>query len=467
MPPILALCLWLGLLLALLALDPAKYRQGSIALWIPVIWMFFTGSRLPSVWISGIQAGAEASALQEGNGLDRAVLSFLMLLAIGVLLARSFNWAEFTLRNFSLVLFLSFALLSVLWSDFPLVSAKRWFRDLGGYFMILVVLSDHEPLEAVRTFLRRTCYLLIPLSVVLIKYFPDMGKQYGVWDGSMQFTGVATSKNMLGVLCLVSGMFFFWDTIVRWHDHKTGHTKRILFVNSVFLLMTFWLLKLSNSVTSRVCLIIGCIVIYLAHGAWGQRHRSLLKLSIPMIFLAYVILAFGFNLKGELASQVGRDPTLTDRTLIWAAVLNEHTNPLVGTGYESFWLGPRLPRIWEQVGAINEAHNGYLDVYLTLGFIGLTLLFLFLIAGYWRIWKKFGTLQELGTLCLGVWTVLLFYNVTEAAFKGGLLWTAVLLGAMTVPTRHTEEVEYAEIVYEEEAADQYPPPEWASAGQHR
>jgi transposase len=34
------------------------------------------------------------------------------------------------------------------------------------------------------------------------------------------------------------------------------------------------------------------------------------------------------------------------------------------SGYESFWLGPRLLWVWEQAGGVNEAHNGYLEVYL-------------------------------------------------------------------------------------------------------
>jgi len=37
---------------------------------------------------------------------------------------------------------------------------------------------------------------------------------------------------------------------------------------------------------------------------------------------------------------------------------------LVGTGYESFWLGPRLQRIWlAGWRGLNAAHNGYLEVF--------------------------------------------------------------------------------------------------------
>ena len=105
--------------------------------------------------------------------MDRTIYSALILLAIGILMSRSFKWGSFFSRNLALMAFLSFALLSVFWSDFPFVAFKRWFRDFGNYLVILVVLSDPRPLEAVRTLLRRFCYLLIPLSVLLISTTSD------------------------------------------------------------------------------------------------------------------------------------------------------------------------------------------------------------------------------------------------------------------------------------------------------
>ena len=69
-----------------------------------------------------------------------------------------------------------------------------------------------------------------------------------------------------------------------------------------------------------------------------------------------------------------------------------------------------------------EAHNGYLQIYLDLGLIGLFLLCTFLIATYRKICKQLKPVTPLGSLSLGLWTLLLFYNVSEAAFGGGLLW---------------------------------------------
>jgi exopolysaccharide production protein ExoQ len=427
MPPTLALLLWLVFLFGLLRFDPAKDSRTSPALWVPLIWMFIVGSRLPSQWL-GVDVGTEAQAFQEGNPLDRTIYFILILLAIGILMLRSFKWGNFFTRNIALIALLSFALVSVLWSDFPFISFKRWFRDLGNYLVILVVLSDPRPLEAVSTLLRRLCFLLIPLAILLNKYYPNLGKQYDQWTGLAMFVGPTTGKNLLGVLCLVSGIFFFWDTVTRWSDRKERRTRRIIVVNFAFIVMTLWQLNLANSATSSVCLVIGCIVIVVVRSKWGQRHPAFLKALIPGCFCVYLILAYGLDMNGGLATAVGRDPTLTGRTNIWNAVLSTNTNPLFGTGYESFWLGPRLNRVWQLAGTVNEAHNGYLEVYLTLGLVGVFLLFVFLIATYLTICKRISPSFNVGSLSLALWTVILFYNMTEScAFKGQFLWVIFLL----------------------------------------
>ena len=440
MPPFLALLLWFILLIALLWFDPAKDKRTSAALWIPLTWLFFLGTRLPSQWV-GTQGSINAQALEEGNSLDRTVFFALILISIAVLLARSFNWGAFFGRNLFLVGFLTFALLSVAWSDFPLVAAKRWVRDLGSYLVILLVLTDPQPFEAVRTLLRRLCYLLIPLSVLLIKYFPETAKSYDPWTGVAQFVGATTSKNMLGVACLLAGIYLVWDTASRWSTRKEPRDKRVLLINFAFFALSLWLLSLSNSATSKVCLALGAMVVLVARSGWGRRHSTILKLAIPSAFCLYLILAFGFDLNGKFASTVGRDPTLTDRTVIWNAVLSQRTNPLLGAGYETFWLGTRLDRVWAIAGHVNEAHNGYLEVYLNLGYIGLGLLVGMLLTGYRKIGNTVTSSLSLAPFSLAVWSVMLFYNITEAAFRSGLMWVAVLLATMEVVVPSNDNLE--------------------------
>jgi exopolysaccharide production protein ExoQ len=427
MPPVLASLICLAFILWLLLYDPAKDSGVSLTLWVPLIWLFFDGSRLPAQWI-GDQVVTASKALEEGDPLDRGIFFVLIMSAIIFLATRSFPWGRFFTRNFPLALLLVYALLSVAWSDFPFVAFKRWFRDLGNYLMILVVVSDSSPFNAVVLLLRRLCFLLVPLSILLIKYYPDMGKQYDYWTGAAMFVGATTSKNMLGVLCLVSGIFFFWDTVRRWHDRKDRQIRRIILFNAAFLSITLWLLNLSSSATSTVCFVMGCLVILAANASFFRRNPALLKFFAPTAFCVYLILAFGLDINGDLAGAVGRDPTLTGRSNIWNAVLSTHTNPLLGAGYESFWLGPRLTRVWELAGHVNEAHNGYLELYLSLGLIGLLLLFVFMAASYVAICKRLSPSGGIAYLGLALWTVTLFYNMTEsAAFNGQILWVIFVL----------------------------------------
>jgi exopolysaccharide production protein ExoQ len=435
MPPTIAVGVWLVSLILLLCYDPARDPKTSAALWVPLIWFSFVGSRNPSQWLSSGIIIVQAQNMQEGNPVDRIIFSALIAFSIAILTTRSFPWARFLRQNVALVVLVAFELMSATWSDFPLISAKRWIRDLDNYLVVLVILSDPRPLQAVRSVLRRLSYLLVPLSILLIKYFPVMGKQYERFSGAASFVGAGTSKNMLGAICLVSGIFFFWDTMTRWPERKQRRTKRILLVNVVFLAMTMWLMRLAASTTSDVCLVLGCAVVAAAHTKIFRRRPRLLKALAPVAFGLYLIMFFGLGMQGQLASAVGKDPTLTDRTKIWAFVLSMHTNPLIGTGYQTFWLGPRLQWFWTMahLGHLTEAHNGYLETYLELGLIGDGLLILFLISSYRHACQKLRSNAVLAIFGMAAWMIFVFYNMSEAATDGGLLFMLLLLGTLRIP----------------------------------
>lgn len=434
MPPSIALTLWFVLLLWLLRYDPAKDNKPSPALWVPLMWMFIAGSRLPSQWI-GVEIGSAVEAYQEGNPLDRTVFFVLILLSIGILISRSLRWSELFERNLALVIFLCFALLSVSWSDFPLVALKRWFRDLGNYLTVLVVLSDPNPLSALKTLLRRLGYLLIPLSIVLVKYYPGIGRNYSEWTGTVAYTGVTTTKDVLGTLCLVSGVFFFWDTVIRWRDRGKRQVKLIILTNCAFIAMTLWLMNLADCMTCGICFTFGCVVIVAAQSRAFRRNPALLKVSIPVIVCLSLFLVFGVDMKASIASAVGRNATFTDRTVLWPYLLTVKINPLLGTGYESFWLGPRLQQIWEKWAfRPNQAHNGYLEVYLNLGVIGVVLVVGFLAASYRTACKALNSEFALASLRLAVWGMLPIYNITTSDFgKGELMWLTFLVLVVVVP----------------------------------
>jgi exopolysaccharide production protein ExoQ len=88
--------------------------------------------------------------------------------------------------------------------------------------------------------------------------------------------------------------------------------------------------------------------------------------------LAAVIVFCDFD---GLMALLGKDATLTGRVPLWGVVLDAAANrPVLGYGYGAFWLD------WNtQVNAILKAvnwhlggsHNGYLDMVLELGVVGL------------------------------------------------------------------------------------------------
>jgi O-antigen ligase len=446
MPPLIALLLWLVLLIGLFYFDTAKTAKLSVALWVPEIWVFFMASRQPTQWLEGKindSSAVMAKALQDGDPLNRAVSLALLLLGIAILGFRRFGWGKFFSRNRALTGYLVFALVSVLWSDLPSVAFRKWFRDLGNYVMVLVVLSDPRPVEAIGVLLRRLGYLLIPLSIVLIKYFPDWARQYDPYTGFASYTGAATSKNMLGELCLVCGIYFIWDTVVRWPDRKNRRQKRLIVINASMIGMVVWLLNICDSATSRTCLILASLVILAAHSKAVQRSPAKLTVTVPVVFLVYMFLFFGLGLGNDFAAAAGRT-SLSGRPEIWHIVLSQHTNPLLGAGYESFWMGPRLERIWESgMGRIIEAHNGYLETYLNLGYVGLFLVLVFVAATYRNICRRFTPSSNIASLALAIWTAFLFHCCTEADFRCGLMWFVFVMAAVAVSWVAREKVREA------------------------
>jgi O-antigen ligase len=169
-------------------------------------------------------------------------------------------------------------------------------------------------------------------------------------------------------------------------------------------------------------------------------------------------LFFGLGLGSEFANAVGRT-SLSGRDEIWHAVLSQQANPLVGAGYESFWLGPRVDRIAAITGQrINESHNGYLEGYLNLGYVGISLLLLFVAVAYWNICKRFKSAPGIATLALAIWTAFIFHNCTEVDFRSGLMWFVLVLAALAAAESKRQKTGESAAGYRLQAKEQLPSP---------
>jgi len=155
-----------------------------------------------------------------------------------------------------------------------------------------------------------------------------------------------------------------------------------------------------------------------------------------LVLLTTAELAFGIS--GRFSEALGRTSTLSGRTELWTRLLELHTDPILGTGFESFWLGERLKRLEGLFYFVpNEAHNGYLETYLTLGLIGTFLLIGLFVATFWKIRLQLFRNFDWGRYRLGFLAAVVLYNWTEAAFKTlSPVWFAFYIIAMDYPRAH-------------------------------
>jgi O-antigen ligase len=198
--------------------------------------------------------------------------------------------------------------------------------------------------------------------------------------------------------------------------------------------MVAWLLAVVHSMTSLACFIIASAIVTITSLRWVARKQIFVHILVIAV-LSVSLFAVFFDTTGGLVGTVGRDSTLTGRTDIWRLVLGLTGNPLVGTGFESFWLGRRLTQMWSIYWwHPNEAHNGYLEVYLTLGWIGIAVFAVFLLAGYGNIVAGFRGHPDVARLKLAFFVTALIYNFTESAIREtNLIWIMLLLAIVAVP----------------------------------
>src|SRR4029077_3619124 len=142
------------------------------------------------------------------------------------------------------------------WSDFPLVALKRWVKVVGLPIMALIVLTEPDLEEALARVMKRCAYVIIPVSVLFIKYYPELGRTYDEWTGQPLNQGIARGKNGLGFACWMFGFFFCWHWLQTWKADRSKARRNELLLIGAFLLMIFWLLRQAHSATSVMCLLV-------------------------------------------------------------------------------------------------------------------------------------------------------------------------------------------------------------------
>jgi exopolysaccharide production protein ExoQ len=413
-------------------LDRDKSVHTSKALWLPVAWIWIVGSRPVSAWL-GVTPTDGANMQLEGSPLDAAFLGVLLAAAIIVLVRRGGRARAFLTANGPILIYFSYCLISILWSPYPDVALKRWIKALGDLAMVLIVVTDVNLVASLRRLFSRTGFLLFPTSVLFIKYYGELGRGYTP-DGAPMNTGVTTNKNSLGVILLVVSLGTVWRVLTLLRDKSQPNRGRHLLAQLTLLGLCIALLQMADSATSLACFILGTTLIVATKLPAIQSRPGRVHTLVAMMVLAGAV-SMLFGGQAGVTHALGRSSSLSGRTDIWASVIPALSKPIVGDGFESFWIGPDVVKFrqglkgwWNGALDLNEAHNGYIEVYLNLGWIGVCLIVCILISGYRRAVSAFRLDPDIGSLMLAYVTASAVYGITEAGFRMlNPIWIFLLL----------------------------------------
>jgi exopolysaccharide production protein ExoQ len=312
---------------------------------------------------------------------------------------------------FPFVGMLIWIMLSVTWSEFPDLTIRR-----GGRVIIEVVafvilaLSFSSGQGVLRTLFR--IFFAINLADIISIAVPTISQT------DIGFAGLHGHKNLAGEFFYMALPVFL---IAIFDRSVTRH--RIVAIFSF--LTAAAMLVVSDSKTAMGTVLIGSVFVVLSRIMF---RRDGMVLACMTIFGAITgsLLVFQNGLLQGIY-YFTEDPTLTGRDSIWRFVLDKFEgSPFAGVGYGALWqVGPQLEEAlgrWDiAFEGINEAHNGYIDVLVQTGVIGLALLIICLIMHLARVYRYANSLEGRKRIGLADYAIYIFwgnliYNVTESFF---------------------------------------------------
>jgi exopolysaccharide production protein ExoQ len=433
MPPLLALLVGLAFIVYLLRIDSRQSKDGSSALWIPLSWMFFGGSRFLSQWLSVMGVPVPGADAVDGSPLDRVVFFFLMAAAIVVLRRRRVDWPRVFFDNKWIWLYFAFGLVSVLWSAEPMMSFRRVPKAAGNVLMAMVILTEPRPSYGLASVLRRLAYLTLPLSVVFNRYFPQLSRAYSNHIGNVMFSGVGTQKNSLGELCLLAGMYCVWDLLyVR--DQQIRALGGLVRVEWIVAGLVAWLMATANSATALACMAVASAVLVLGRTGLTKSPTGMVVV-VSIAGLSAIAADSLFGLFSIVITALGRQSDLTTRVPMWEQLLaTAPGSSAFGVGFEAYWStasGRGMTDVWN----VANAHNGYVDAYLSSGYIGLGLILLSVVSAIIKVARRPPEDMAGASLWLAAIMTVVLYNWTESAFRTvSPVWVLFLVAGLDIHT---------------------------------
>lgn len=254
------------------------------------------------------------------------------------------------------------ALASTAWSSAPAISLQRALA-LAGTTAFAVWLASTYTLEMLVRRIAVAGAFALASSAVFVVAFPDIGVSTGATEGAWK--GVFAHKNALGRIATLVGITSLYLALSRSRQQWLWWC-----MTAAAAIMGLG----ANSLTSLIIAVIAVLAVPV--GGLAARHSQARALMVLVIFgLAAGSITLASDVLPSITAALGRDTTLTGRTELWGLVFSSaEERAWFGHGFAAFWLGWTGPSqsIWSQLRwQPPHAHNGFLDVLLNLGVVGL------------------------------------------------------------------------------------------------
>jgi exopolysaccharide production protein ExoQ len=427
MPPQLALILCTGFVLYLLRYDRKLSPDVSQAVLLPNLWLFSIATKPFGVWFPS------ASGDEYGSTWDQYFLISLLVLGLGVLARRQFNWSDAIRKHSWLFLLIGYMLASTFWSDLEFTGIKRLIRQFVAVVMAFVVLSEKNPRQTVECLLRRSAYVLIPFSMLLIKYYPYYGVEFHQWSGDRMWIGVSQQKNGLARVCIIALLFLGWDLFRRWKGRMLSESRNHTRAEVAVLMLGLYLFLLPDGKASATSTAAFALALATLWGlSWLRRHHIPVSFhALTLIVLSLIVIGIslpvgGNRIGGGISEAMGRDASLTGRADTWAEIVPiAMSHPILGCGFDSYWTP-----ITRELHKMSNSHNSYLDLFNELGALGLVAFSLYTLSIARTAHMALALDRAWGELCIAYLLMALVHGMAESSitsFTGHLLGTLLLL----------------------------------------
>ncbi|MBW4534073.1 MAG: O-antigen ligase family protein [Pleurocapsa minor HA4230-MV1] len=352
----------------------------------------------------------------EGDGIDissfdlsiNAKMSILIYLITWILLlVRWKRVVSIFSQNKLLWILMGIICFSCFWSVNPAQTLRFSLYALGTTSFGLYLATRYTLRQQLSLF-GWTYGLLLILSILLAVAIPQYGIMAGVHEGALR--GVFTHKNQYGAFMALGSVVFFLNAI---RGEKNS------WIYWVLLVLGCASMVMSQSTTALATFGV-MLILCLIYRIFRWRYEVMLSavLAVTIIGLIALIWVAGYIGSDSLFSSVGKDASLSGRTDIWRYVWDQiQLRPLFGYGLAAFWNGYEGPSGYIQLAmriAVIYAHNGFLDIWLSIGLVGLSVF----LAGFVITSKQSLALLRKTNTPEGFWpllflTYILLSNLTE------------------------------------------------------